>query len=130
MGQVIPKLQVEDAVASIGEGVKKSVLLSGSKEGPYLIMAVVVDDILPKAEVHEEAADVWQVVKGDAIFIIGGELENPTLHKPKEWVADSIRGGTEYPVKPGDVVDVPPGVPHQIDARGRRVELLIIKINS
>ncbi len=94
------------------------------------MMTVVVDNVLPKAEVHEKSADVWQVLKGEALFIISGELENKTLHKPNEWVADSIQGGREYSVKTGDVIDIPAGVPHQIDARGRRVELLIVKINS
>ena len=106
MAKVISQSQIEEAVASIDRGVKKSVIVSGSKDGPYSVMVVVVDDILPKAEVHEESADVWQVLKGDAVFIIGGELGNPTLHKPKERVADFIRGGTEYPVKPGDIIQV------------------------
>lgn len=130
MVAVISKEKVEESVTLVPAGVKKSVTLTGSKEGPYSVMAVVVNNLLPKAEVHEKSADVWQVLKGEAVFIIGGELESPILHKPKEWVADFIRGGEKYPVKPGDIIDIPAGVPHQIDTRGKRIELVIVKING
>ncbi len=130
MYKVTVEQAIVEAFRSVPTGNKKSVILSGSKEGPYSVMAVVVDNVLSKAEVHDESADIWHVVNGEAIFMIGGEVENPTLHKSKEWVADSIRGGIEYPVKPGDVIDIPPGTPHQIDARGRRAEFIIVKVDN
>lgn len=130
MSYLINKSTVEENLVSIPSGNKKSIILSGTKEGPYSTAIVVADDILPKAEVHEESADVWQVIRGEATFIIGGKLEDPSSHKPKEWIAETISGGQEYSAGPGDMIDIPPGVPHQIDARGKRIELLIVKVNN
>lgn len=119
--------EIELAAGSRAKTVK---LLSGSWDGPYAVASVVLDDVLPDAEMHEHAADIWFVRKGSAKFILGGELKNPVSLRKGEKTAASIAGGKEQEVAEGDVIDIPPGVPHQIDARGRRIELLIVKING
>ncbi len=118
----------------IGAG-KHVILLSGDWKGPYAVAVVVIDDIKASAEVHKTSADVWQVIDGNATFILGGSLLMPTEKISGELIeetiiADTITGGEPIKIFPGDVIDVPPGVPHQIDARGGRVELLINKING
>ena len=104
-------------------------LLSGVWDGPYAVASVVFDNVMADAELHERAADIWIVQKGSAKFILGGELKNPVSWRTGEKTSASIAGGKEQEVAEGDVIDIPPGIPHQIDARGRRIELLIVKVN-
>ena len=128
--RVITKDYIQNAAQEAGRGIKKVELLSGAWDGPYAVASVVIDDVRPDAEVHEHAADVWHVLKGSGKFILGGKLENAKEVRAGEFTASSIRGGIEYEVTDGDVVDIPAGVPHQIDAAGSRLEMLIIKING
>jgi mannose-6-phosphate isomerase-like protein (cupin superfamily) len=119
---------IVSALATIPANVKQSQLLSGDWKGNYAVAAIVIDGIQPPAEVHMHAADVWIVVAGTPSFILGGNLESPTQVRDGEFVADSITSGKKIHTKPGDVIDIPPGVPHQVDATGQRAEFLIIKI--
>ncbi len=128
--KVIRKDEIVHAGASVEQNVKKAVLLSGDWDGKYAVAVVVVDCSKPKAEVHEHAADVWRVMKGSGKFILGGEMQNPEKIREGEWTADEISGGEIVEVGEGDLIDIPAGVPHQIDARGGRLELQIVKINS
>lgn len=127
--RVIRKEKIEVACNSVEPSAKKSVLFSGAWDGKYAVAAVVIDGIKPKAEVHEHAADVWRVEKGTGKFVLGGTLVSPETVREGELVADAIEGGETFDVAPGDVIDIPPGVAHQIDATGGRIELLIIKVN-
>ena len=63
--------------------------------------------------VHKNSADVWLVMAGTATAVTGGELLNAAQRPNSDDTAGTaIRGGTDQPLKPGDVVFVPPGVPH------------------
>jgi mannose-6-phosphate isomerase-like protein (cupin superfamily) len=116
------------AFATIPANVKQSVLLSGNWKGNYAVAAIVIDGIQPPAEVHMHAADVWIVIRGNPMFIVGGTLEQPSEVRDGEFVSNGIVSGQELKAKPGDVIDVPAGVPHQVNARNQRAEFLIIKI--
>lgn len=129
MYTISDKKNISVQLANIGAGIKKSSLLSGSWGDSYAIATIVVDNIIPPAEVHKNAADVWIALKGKSSFILGGKLVKPTENSPGEFNAESISGGERREILPGDVVDIPAGIPHQIDARGSRAEFLIIKIN-
>ena len=127
--KIIRKDEVSQAGASVERNVKKAVLFSGAWDGTYAVAVVVVDGIKPKAEVHERAADVWRVMKGSGKFILGGAMQNAEKIREGEWTADEISGGEIGEVGEGDLIDIPAGVPHQIDAVGTRLELQIVKIN-
>lgn len=122
--------EIERAALGIEPDIKKSVLLSGSWDGNYAVAVVVVDHVKPKAEVHEKATDIWRVLKGKGKFVLGGKLVSPEMVRAGEFVADMIEGGEIIEVSEGDVIDIPSGVPHQINPEGARLELLIIKINQ
>jgi mannose-6-phosphate isomerase-like protein (cupin superfamily) len=63
--------------------------------------------------VHLSSADVWLVTAGSATAVTGGELVNPAKRPNGDDTAGSaIRNGTDQPLKAGDVLFVPPGVPH------------------
>ena len=63
--------------------------------------------------VHQTSFDVWVVTAGSATAITGGEMLNP-VQRPNadDSAGSSIRGGTEQPLKPGDILFIPPGVAH------------------
>ncbi len=79
------------------------------------------------AEVHERAADLWIGLGGEVTFVVGGELVERVPHPTKEdeWKGTAITGGTEYVVRGGDILWIPPGEPHTHFGSGR---LYIIKI--
>jgi mannose-6-phosphate isomerase-like protein (cupin superfamily) len=80
-----------------------------------------------RAEVHETESDVQISVRGAATSVVGGELTNPESLPRKQIRGDSIRGGNRRALAPGDIMHIPPGVPHQllIDAETPYMYILI-----
>jgi mannose-6-phosphate isomerase-like protein (cupin superfamily) len=64
---------------------------------------------------HGRITEVWVVREGSGIVATGGTLVDA---KPGaaagEFSGTAIRGGVEREIKPGDLVFIPPGVPHGI----------------
>jgi mannose-6-phosphate isomerase-like protein (cupin superfamily) len=64
---------------------------------------------------HGKITEVWVVRDGSGIVATGGTLVDA---KPGatagEFSGSSIRGGVEREIKAGDLVFIPPGVPHGI----------------
>jgi len=64
---------------------------------------------------HGKITEVWVVRDGSGIVATGGTLVDP---KPGatagEFSGSAIRGGVERTIKAGDLVFIPPGVPHGI----------------
>ena len=46
-----------------------------------------------------------------------------------ELVSKTISGGKRIKVAGGDIINIPPGVPHQIESINKKVKLLIFKVN-
>lgn len=79
------------------------------------------------AEIHETESDVQISVRGRATSVIGGELVDPE-HLPRRQIrGSSIQGGNERQLAPGDIMHIPPGLPHHllIDASEPYMYLLI-----
>ena len=76
--------------------------------------------------VHANSLDIWLVQAGSATAVTGGELLDAKKRPNSDDVAGSaIKGGTDQPLKPGDVIYVPPGVPHGFkDIAGFRAFLI------
>src|SRR5215470_12052578 len=55
------------------------------------------------AQIHKTITEFYFVRDGSATLVTGGTIAN-----------NAIRGGVERVIKPGDVVFIPPGVPHAI----------------
>jgi mannose-6-phosphate isomerase-like protein (cupin superfamily) len=55
------------------------------------------------AQIHKTITEFYFVREGSATLVTGGAIVN-----------SAIRGGVERVIKPGDVVFIPPGVPHAI----------------
>jgi len=66
------------------------------------------------AEWHENQADVFFVQSGSATLLVGGTLVGAQQTEPHEKRNGTIQGGVRRKLSAGDVVRIPPQVPHQI----------------
>ena len=66
-----------------------------------------------QAEVHARETDVFYVVEGNATLVVGGTVVEPQSVSADEVRGKAIDGGETHQLKPGDVVVIPPGTPHQ-----------------
>ena len=81
------------------------------------------------AERHEKAYDIVYITGGEATYVTGGTLMNSKQTGPGEMLGGTIEGGETRVLKEGDVIVVPPGVPHWWkDTKG--VTYMIIKVNK
>ena len=64
---------------------------------------------------HGKIAEVWVVRDGTGTVATGGTLVDPKPGAaPGEFSGSGIRAGIERVIKAGDLVFIPPGVPHGI----------------
>ena len=82
-----------------------------------------------RVEVHQTKADVIVVQSGTATLVTGGEVVEPVTTGPNEIQGASVKGGVSRALAPGDVVEIPAGVPHQfLIAPGTQITYLIVKV--
>ena len=67
-----------------------------------------------QVEWHETQIDVFFVQSGSATLLIGGKLINGETVGPHEKRNGTIEGGVRRKLSAGDVVRIPPRVPHQL----------------
>jgi mannose-6-phosphate isomerase-like protein (cupin superfamily) len=67
-----------------------------------------------QVEWHETQADVFFVLSGSATLVVGGQLVNGETVGPHEKRNGSIIGGIHRKLSAGDIVRIPPRVPHQL----------------
>jgi mannose-6-phosphate isomerase-like protein (cupin superfamily) len=65
-------------------------------------------------EWHENQADVFFVQSGSATLLVGGTMVGGETTEPHEKRNGTIQGGVRHRLSAGDVVRIPPQVPHQI----------------
>lgn len=83
------------------------------------------------AEVHENQTDIMVVQGGEATLIVGGELVSSKTIRPGELQGESIKGGVKKTLSPGDIVHVPPGMPHQfVLDPGKQITYFVVKVNK
>jgi mannose-6-phosphate isomerase-like protein (cupin superfamily) len=64
---------------------------------------------------HGRITEVWVVREGEGLLVTGGTIANAEPGAgPGEWRGTTIAGGVERQIKAGDVIFIPPGVPHGI----------------
>jgi mannose-6-phosphate isomerase-like protein (cupin superfamily) len=79
-------------------------------------------------ELHARTVDVMHVVEGEATVVTGGELVDAREVAPGEIRARAVRGGTAQDLRPGDVLSIPSGVPHQFTAVSDRFTYFVVKV--
>jgi mannose-6-phosphate isomerase-like protein (cupin superfamily) len=86
-------------------------------------------EVSGKVELHKTKADVIVIQTGTATLVTGGEMLDPVATGPSEMQGSSIKGGTSREIGPGDVIEIPIGVPHQfLLAPGTQITYLVVKV--
>jgi len=83
-----------------------------------------------EVEYHEQVADIMHVVSGTATVVTGGQMIASRAVGPGETRADAIEGGTRRELGAGDVLVIPPGVPHHFTAVSDPFLYLVAKVRD
>jgi quercetin dioxygenase-like cupin family protein len=83
----------------------------------------------PSADLHEGVTDVYFIIGGSATMVAGGELVGKQKLTEGEYHGTSVKGGETFTVKAGDVLQIPPGMPHAAQANPGGFSYLLMKIN-
>ena len=82
-----------------------------------------------RAELHKVKADVIVIQTGTATLVTGGEVIDPKDTGPNEIQGSGIKAGVKHEVGPGDIIEIPAGVPHQFFlAPGTQITYLVVKV--
>ena len=82
-----------------------------------------------EAEVHEHQTDVMVIQKGEATLVLGGTLIEPKTVSPGEIRGTSIKDGVQKKLGPGDVLNIPAGMPHQFLLEpGKQITYFVAKV--
>ena len=130
-----------------GQAVADSVLRVISIGGKYNVGVSVVsrskiNDITPPdAIVHDLVTEVYQIIEGKGILLIGGTLDSAIKIPANSPIVlkitgpsssgNHILGGTQYEVGPGDIVVIPPNTPHGfIKLKTNTIVYTLIRIDT
>jgi len=89
-------------------------------------------------EIHDGVTDIYFIVAGGGRVSVGGELQNkvnrpiaegsPIRHLG-EYVGQPVVGGRVFEVKPGDVLNIPPGTAHWARPDRNGLTYILLKVN-
>ena len=89
-------------------------------------------------EIHDGVTDIYFIVAGSGRVSVGGELQNRVnrpiaegslIRHPGEYIGQPVVGGRVFEVKPGDVVNIPPGTPHWARPDKNGLTYILLKVN-
>jgi mannose-6-phosphate isomerase-like protein (cupin superfamily) len=95
----------------------------------------------PDAIVHDLVTEVYHIIKGRGILLVGGTLDSPVKIPSDDPIvrkitgpsstSKSIIGGKPYEVGPGDIVVIPPNTPHGfIELKTKTITYTLIRIDT
>ena len=79
-------------------------------------------------EIHNGVTDIFVVQDGGGVLELGGEIVD-RRNSSNGATETSIRGGESYTLVAGDVINIPPNIPHawHLDP-GQHVRYLVVKV--
>jgi uncharacterized protein GlcG (DUF336 family) len=83
-----------------------------------------------EVEYHEHVVDVMHVVEGSATVVTGGRMVDAREVAPGELRAPAVEGGSVQELKPGDVLAIPSGVPHQFIEVSDPFLYFVVKVDA
>lgn len=84
-----------------------------------------------EAEIHEGVTDIFVVEAGEATLTVGGKVASGKTTAPGEIRGTAVEGGKVMELGAGDVVNIPPGTPHQLTLKaGKSLAYLVVKVQS
>jgi mannose-6-phosphate isomerase-like protein (cupin superfamily) len=88
---------------------------------------------------HDQVTEVYTIIEGSGTMVTGGKMANPERLKPddptvKVLVGPSMRGGAleggeSHKVGPGDMIIVPPGVPHWFSSIDGAIRYSVVRVD-
>jgi mannose-6-phosphate isomerase-like protein (cupin superfamily) len=108
--QLIEKAQELNAKAQGPEGAAATKL----NEYPNSFTMIALRGKNGGAEIHENYADFFFVVRGSAKLLTGGTVQDGKTVTPGEIRGKSVLNGIETLLNQGDIVHIPATVPHQL----------------
>ena len=82
----------------------------------------------PNAEQHEGATDIYFVVAGSGTVTVGGEIDSKRASRPGEYTGP-IKGGKPFKLQAGDILDIPPNMPHATVPDSGGMTYVLMKVN-
>lgn len=83
------------------------------------------------AEIHAEYADFFVILEGHATLLNGGTIVEPVTKSPGEVLGKGLENAARVELSSGDVVHIPPGVPHQLQlSPGETFKYFVIKVKE
>jgi len=82
----------------------------------------------PNSEQHEGVTDVYLVVAGSGTVTVGGTIDNRRTVRPGEY-GGPIGGGKAFKLKTGDILDIPPNMPHATVPDAGGMTYVLMKVN-
>lgn len=84
---------------------------------------------------HERVTEVYQIISGAGTFETGGTLVNGqpvdlTSEAAGPSTRGTIEGGESRVMAPGDVVVIPPGLPHRFSKLDGTITYLVTRIEA
>lgn len=82
------------------------------------------------AEVHATDTDIFYVLEGSATVVTGGTVVGATMASLGETRGTRIEGGRAQPLAKGDVLVIPAGTPHQLQAVDGTLRYFVVKVTN
>ena len=82
----------------------------------------------PNAEQHEGVTDVYLVMAGSGTVTVGGDIDTKRISRPGEYTGP-IRGGKAFKLQAGDILDIPPNMPHATVPDAGGMTYVLMKVN-
>jgi len=79
-------------------------------------------------EQHDGVTDLYIVIAGSGMTTVGGEIPEKKSSNPGEYTG-IIKGGETFPLKAGDILEIPPSVPHATSTGPEGMTYMMVKIN-
>jgi mannose-6-phosphate isomerase-like protein (cupin superfamily) len=122
------QITVKDAVRIWPKGMPPNGMTEKDDYGDHIV-SVSHREENGEVEVHDHKDDVMIVQSGEATLVYGGRGIGMHPAAPGEQHGERIEGGTSVHVRPGDVITIAAGTPHQFFLpRGGQVTYTLVKI--
>jgi len=83
-------------------------------------------------ELHDKIVDVVMIHSGEGELMIGGAMSGKKgSAETGEYMGTSLTGGQLYPLKAGDILHIPAGIPHSFHVvAGKHITYVLLKFAS
>jgi mannose-6-phosphate isomerase-like protein (cupin superfamily) len=138
-GEIKAAVQKNDTGAFSDSPLRVVPIASKYNVGVAVVRRTKIDGRMrPDALIHDDVAEVYQIIEGEGVLVTGGALKSAKPLTAAAVVGEigpssagqSIAGGTSRHVVPGDIVIIPPHIPHGFaDITTPRIVYTIIRID-